>query len=171
MAVADASVVIALAKIGKLDLLHNLFGAVVLTPAVHHEVVDQGILRGAPDVVTVQRAIGEGWLGLIALGEAEHNLVDRLSLATNLHAGETESLAVASLRRSVLLADERDARAVAQSLGVEVLGCAGVLFAAFRLEMLDLGSLEGAVLDLARVLWLSPEIVADILRRAREMGR
>ncbi len=171
MAVADASVLIALAKIGKLGLLRIVFESVLITPTVQWEVVEQGRMLGAPDVIHVQRALDEGWLSIVELEPIEMDLVGWLATTTGLHAGEMESLAVAFQRRRVLLIDERNARSAARALGIEIIGSAGALFAAFRIGALDLAEMEDAVKDLARVLWISPDIVADILKRAREMNQ
>lgn len=51
-AVADATPLIALAKIGEFDLLRKLFGRVIITPHVHAEVVTAGAgLPGARETV------------------------------------------------------------------------------------------------------------------------
>ncbi|MBI3049211.1 MAG: hypothetical protein HYY76_12965 [Acidobacteria bacterium] len=36
---------------------------------------------------------------------------------------------------------------------------------------LDIGQLEGAVEELAQTIWLSPAVVAEVLRRAREVSK
>ena len=47
-------------------------------------------------------------------------------------------------------------------------GAAGVLLEAFLEEHLDLEGLEEALMDLSRVTWLSPGVVATVLKVARE---
>jgi hypothetical protein len=57
---------------------------------------------------------------------------------------------------------------MASALGITYLGTAGVLLQAFRQKHLTLEEFEDAVGDLTRVLWLSPTVVATILKRAWE---
>lgn len=169
MAVVDASVLISLAKTGRLGLLKAVLGAIAMPMGVNEEVVDEGMRISAPDVIQVQRALDEGWLRIVRLTTGERELKQRLIDTTGLDVGEAEALAVAKLRGEVLLVDEKEARTVARAIGVTPLGTAGVLLAAFRLGELDIEQLEQALIELARVMWISPEIVADILRRAREV--
>lgn len=54
MVIADAGPLIALARIGDLDLLRQVFGAVVLTSVVAEEI---GI-HGSPDTATARAGVG-----------------------------------------------------------------------------------------------------------------
>jgi predicted nucleic acid-binding protein len=163
-------VLIGLAKLGRINLLHRVFPVVLVAPAVRHETVEQGLVLGAPEVIYLQRAIDDGWLEVTQISDTESEIAQRLAGRTSLHAGEIESLAIAAERRRVLLADDKEPRSAARALGVTTLGSAGLLFAAFRLGALDITELDEAVTDLARVLWISADVVADIMRRAREMS-
>jgi len=68
----------------------------------------------------------------------------------------------------MVLLDDKEARIVAQAKAVEYMGTAGVLLEAFLRQALDFGGLEAAIENLSRVIWLSPDVVFEILRRARE---
>ena len=67
--------------------------------------------------------------------------------------------------------DDKEARSVAGALGLDYRGTAGVLLEAFLLRRLTHSDLEDAVATLARVMWLSPSVVATILKTAREEKR
>lgn len=56
-AVSDSSPLILLSAIGQLELLHRLFGEVMVPPAVLREVVDSG--RGRPGALEIARL---GWV-------------------------------------------------------------------------------------------------------------
>jgi len=171
LAVADATVLIALAKIGLLDLLAALFGAVLLTPRIEEEVVGRGLEAGAPEVAYVQRALQAGWLVRAPLSEEEQRLAGQLEARPGVHRGEAEALAVASSRGLTLLADEKRARTIARSLGVEVRGTAGVLLEGRNSRRFTREELEAAVRRLAAVLWLGPDVVAAILSQGPELGK
>ncbi len=48
------------------------------------------------------------------------------------------------------------------------MGTAGVLLEAFFSGKVDFSGLEAAIANLSRVIWLVPDVVAEILRRGRE---
>ena len=77
----------------------------------------------------------------------------------------------ASVRGLRLIVDDKEARSVAAAAGAEHLGTAGALSEAYLRQCLDLGTLGATLRDLSQVLWLSPAVVAEVLRLAREAKR
>ena len=171
MAVADASVLIILAKIGQLALLRSVYGNVVISPTVKEEVVDRGRQVGALEVDHVQQALDQGWLRVESLTAAARHIRQQLMHNTTLDIGEIEALALAKTRRELLLVDDKEARTMATAMKVTRVGTAGVLLEAYLAGHFDLRELEKAVGDMAEVLWVAPGVIADILRRAREAKR
>lgn len=55
-----------------------------------------------------------------------------------------------------------------RSNGHRTLGHCGVLLEAYVKEHIDYDELEDAVRDLGKATWLSPDVIADILKTARE---
>lgn len=117
--IADASPLIALARVNGLGWLQQLFTEVVVTDVVLSEV-----LTGRyPDTETpIQQALAAGWLQDAVAGGSEPALPD-------LDEGEAASirLALRSGEPVLLLIDERAGRAVAQELGITVAGTAAVI--------------------------------------------
>ena len=54
---------------------------------------------------------------------------------------------------------------------IEHVGIAGTLLQAYLRRRFDMDELEAALGDLSQVLWLSPAVVAEVLRLAREATR
>lgn len=108
------------------------------------------------------------WLQLVRPTAAEKKLTVRLLRTARLDDGETEALALAARRKLLLIVDDKEARHVAEALGVSYIGTAGVLLEAYLRHHLDMAELEDAMADLTKVLWLSPSVVAAILKKARE---
>jgi len=108
--IADASPLIALARVNGLLWLQQLFTEVAVT-----EVVLAEVLTGRyPETETpIQQALEAGWLQAAAVSTSDPPLPD-------LDEGEAASirLALNSGDRVLLLIDERAGRAVAQELGV-----------------------------------------------------
>jgi len=171
--VADASVLIALAKMHRLDLLHSVYGDVLIGPEVKAETVDAGKRISARGVERIEKALDDGWLQVARLSSKEkrtaHSIVSKAGLG--LDAGEAESLALASSRKLMVILDDRAARSFAEVMAVTFIGTAGMLFHAFAKKYLTLAEFEDVVEALSQTIWLAPAVVADLLKKAREAER
>ena len=168
MAAADASALIALSKMRKLRLLKDIYGSIVVGPVVKAEALDQGKAIAAPGVEQIEAGFQEGWLRVVRLTPKERRLMSNVLKRSRLDDGEAESLALAHSRRLLLIVDDKEGRTVAASLTVGHLGTAGVLLEGFLRGLMSVEELEEAVRALSSVMWLSPTVVTEILRRARE---
>ena len=149
--VGDSSVLIALAQVGKLDLLRQLYGSVTVPAAVWVEVFDR-----RPSLVPAWvrcQTVPLAWL-------------DRVEAQLDL--GEREAIALAcELRADLLLIDERRGRVAAVGLGLTITGLVGVLLAAKQRGLLP------TVAPIIRELrtgqfWMSDQLVRLALERAGE---
>jgi predicted nucleic acid-binding protein len=122
LVVADATPLIALAKIGQLDLLPGFFGNVLVPGAVYGEIVLAGAGRiGAAEIQTAN------WIHVEAI--ADRSKVDYL--LTQLDIGEAEAIVLAQEKQADwLLVDENKARSIAQRLGLQMIGTVGLLLLA-----------------------------------------
>ena len=171
MIVVNASPLIALSRIRRLGLLHDLYGEVLIGPLVKAETIDAGKAARALGVEQLDAALERGWLRTVPLTSGERRLRQRLTRRSRLDKGEAESIALASERGLRLIVDDKEARSVAAAIGVGHLGIASALLEARLRQCLDLSVLETTLRDLSRILWLSPAVVAEILRLAREARR
>ena len=117
--IADASPLIALARVNGLDWLQNLFTEVMLTDVVFAEVLTG---RYPATEAPIRQALAAGWLKTVAIPTTDPALPD-------LDEGEASSirLALSCNGPALLLIDERSGRAVAQDLGLRVAGTAAVI--------------------------------------------
>ncbi len=155
--VSDASPLIALAAIGRFDLLPALYGEVLIPKAVYEEVVVRGSGEPGADEVRMAR-----WLHV---EEAPHPSADLLE---NLDRGEAEAIALAAHRKAErVLIDERRGRRAAQAHGLHVIGTLGVLIEAKRR---GLESELRPALDALRAhgSYLSEHVVEQALRSVSE---
>jgi uncharacterized protein len=164
--VADASGLILLSKIRRLHLLRDLYGEVLIGPVVKREAVDRGREINAQGVERIEQGITEKWICMA--GAAPSPRVKAALDSSRLDPGEKEAIALAARRKALLIADDKEARYLAETLGVRYIGTAGVLLAAYRRHYMTLAEFEGAVQDLTGVAWLGPDVVAAVLRLARE---
>lgn len=148
--VCNASPLIALEQIRRLDLLEHLFTRVCVPPAV---------------VAEISRAVHmPSWLSVMPLAGS----VPAPMLAFRLGAGEIETIALAVERqaRRVIL-DDLPARKAARRLGLPVVGTLGILLAAKRYRFIPAvgPSLEALVKVGFRV---GPDLYHWVMRRAGE---
>lgn len=112
--VSNSSPLIALERIGKQDLLEQVFGSIIIPVAVEKEV----FLINPPSWIITQ---------------AITQPLSSLMLSPTLGAGESETICLAvELKARVVLLDDRPARRTAQALGLNVIGTLGVLLNAKR---------------------------------------
>jgi hypothetical protein len=120
--VSNTSPLINLAHIGQLNLLQQLYGALLIPEAVWHEIVVQGVRQPGAD--EVQAAT---WIHT----QAVTNRALVRALQQELDAGESEAIALAlEAGADILVMDERLGRETAQHLGLHYVGLIGVLIAA-----------------------------------------
>jgi predicted nucleic acid-binding protein len=120
--VADATPLIALAKLERLTLLSELFGAIVIPQAVYDEVVSNTPNR--PGSLEVRQAT---WIQVQAIT----NQAKLADLLADLDLGEAEALVLAEeLHADWILLDESKARLIAQISGLKFIGTIGLLLLA-----------------------------------------
>jgi len=164
---SDTSPIIALAHIRRLELVKTLYGSVLIPPSVKTEWIDRGRAIGARDVYEIEKRLQQGWITVVPLGknsEREATQLDgpcayRPGRSGGYHACEGEG-------RAPVILDDAEARAVARSLDLEYMGTLMLPYQAFRRKILSREELVEILTSLSRVLWVSPDVIAEILRRA-----
>jgi predicted nucleic acid-binding protein len=148
--VSDASPLIALGRIGKLDLLREIFGTLVLPDAVWKEVVEAGMQKLGADAV-----VAAPWISCQSVHDQD--LVNLLR--HDLGAGEAEAIVLArECNADFLLIDERLGRSAAKSLGLKVVGLVAVLIEARERGLIpDAGSLMNRLHGEAG-FWISEDL-------------
>ena len=117
--VSNASPLINLARIGQLELLHDVYGEILVPEGVWREVVVEG--EGQPGAAKVKAA---DWI--IRRSVSQESL--RNALRQELDAGEAEAIVLAlEAGAELLIMDERLGRETARHLGVRCMGLIGVL--------------------------------------------
>lgn len=124
MIVSDAGPIIVFARIGRLSLLREVTGSLLIPDAVYDEiVVKKGGMPGAAEVAQA------AWIQKAYV--ANRSIID--GLPNVLHEEEREAIALAKERGAQLLVDEIRARRVASNLEIEVFGTLRILAEAKRL--------------------------------------
>ena len=128
---SDSSPLITLAKIGRLDLLPQLYETVTITPEVYAEVVVSG--AGMPGSSQISAA---KWIHVRPVQKPANLAAAQQRFGLGI--GELSVIMLGhELQADVLLVDDMKARNLAQEEGMAVLGCVGVLHDAFGLKLVS----------------------------------
>lgn len=131
--VADSGPVIHLSWIDKLGLLNMLYGDVIVPPSVHAELFAPIVPRLG--IEAIQMAFVEGRIAVVDVVSTNAVLEFR---RTGLGRGESEALVVCQeLAAESFLTDDREARIIAERLGLTAKGTLGVLRDARRVGLID----------------------------------
>jgi len=160
MIVSNSTPLIGLAKIGRLDLLKELYKEVLIPEEVRVETIDMGIEKNSPDAYVIRKALQDGWI-VVRNVKILSGLTD-----FGIDVGEAAALSLAKSRgEKEVLIDERHARLAAKALGLKPLGTIYILLAALKKEYISYdeyaASLEGLIKSGFR---LSEEVYMEAVR-------
>lgn len=157
--VVNTTPLIALALIGKLDLLQQLYGQVVMPSAVQAEV-----FAGGPRGIGSAEMREAPWLHAVSLQDPR-----RADLLVDLDRGEAEVIALAQeLNADLVILDERLARRHAKRAGLTLTGTLGVLLKAKQVGLVDAVAPLIEQLRLGGIR-LSDAVIAEVLELAEEV--
>ena len=145
--VVGTSVLIALSRIGKLDLLRNLYTLVLAPRAVAEE-------------------YGEPLPEWIKVLDVKNKQLVR-ALLEYLHRGEAEAITLAiEAEANIVILDDKKARSIARRLGLKIIGTVGILVLAKKQKLLD--DIEA---EINRLLQKSFYLSQDVTTKALEIAR
>lgn len=127
--VCDSTVLIGLSRIGKLDLLRDVFSQIFIPEEVFKEVAGKG--RNRPGSKSIRRA---DWIKVKEVKDKSQQAF----LLGMLDKGEAEVLSLAKESKAdLILLDEVKARKMAVIAGFDVMGLLGLCILAKSLGLLD----------------------------------
>ncbi|HYU34371.1 MAG TPA: hypothetical protein VEW48_19635 [Thermoanaerobaculia bacterium] len=155
VALSDTTVLSNFAQAQRPDLLRALFASLYVPVSVSEELA-QGERGGL-----IPKA-DWGWLEVVSLSPAE--LVVSQDLQRQVDLGEADCLAVAQARDMTLYTDDRRARRIGRSMGLDITGTLGCLLELVDLSVLPLGDADLLLARMRKQGYRSP---VDSLRDAR----
>jgi uncharacterized protein len=165
--VSNTSPLIWLAKIGKLNLLKELFNEVIITQESYNEAVQVGIAQGFSDALVIKEACEQGWIKVNSLNEKQLESCKKImQQAFELHSGEVAAIMLARDKGKdvLLLMDDSAGRAFAEAWGLKVRGVLFVLLFSFRSGVLSKVEVRSLVLSLVQKGFrVEPKFLARVL--------
>ena len=155
--VSDTSPITGLFIIGKLDLLQQIYGEIIIPRVVFDELL---LLEKYGYKLEELKYLP--WLKIKEPSDKE--LETRLN--EDLHAGESAAITLAiELNADYLIIDEKKGRTVAEELGIEIIGLIGVFRIAKEMQLIDkVKPLLDALISEAD-FWISKKFYNYILKQ------
>ena len=162
--VSNATPLIYLAKTGRIELLKKVFGQVFIPEEVKVEVVDKGKSLEEKDAYTIEKAIDEGWLKVLA--------AKTVDVPMKLDKGEVAALSLAkNLKLDVVLLDEVSARSAARLMDLTPRGTVFVLLKALEKKEIDLDEfLEILSQLISEGFRLKEEVYVEAVKEAKRIA-
>nr|QNO49852.1 hypothetical protein HMIKAMFF_00012 [Methanosarcinales archaeon ANME-2c ERB4] len=159
-AVSDASPLILFAKIGRLNLLLQLFTEIVIPIQVRDEVTKHDDESSSLIISEIENE----WIKVeeVELSPEISNIGEKLGL----HRGEMYAISLAMhLGIMEFLVDDKMARVAARMSGLMSIGCLGVVMRAYETEIVTRDDAIESIQQLVKAgLWVSPEVLAEVFK-------
>jgi predicted nucleic acid-binding protein len=168
MYVFDATPLIYLATVGRLDLVENLPASCVVPTEVYDEVVTRGLEEDHADARRIERAIEDGILETVSVPESD--TFDRLRGNERLSTADAAVLAFADATDGPAVVDEQYGRDVADTEGIATRGTAYLVLWLLRegcITAMEATETVDAMLDAG--WYCSPDLYASIRRTIDEL--
>ena len=163
-AVSDSTPLIYLAKVGRLEIIRDVFQKIYVPEAVYYEAVTQGKALNMSDASIIEKAIGR-WVIKERVEpevDAEYRFLDT---NTRLGSGEKEALKLCKqLDAAYFIADDRAARRVSRILNIKPIGTCGTVVQAYRQDTITKREALQIIDDLVKAGFrISPTVYRRIL--------
>ncbi|MCX9081156.1 MAG: hypothetical protein OIN83_03050 [Candidatus Methanoperedens sp.] len=158
MIVSNSGPLIHLAKAGRINLLRELFGKVMIPYEVKLEVIDRGKTEGMADAFLIENEVENGW---IVVDNGKSSRLEELASSAGIDIGESAAIMLAKNMKCAVLIDDLAARRFAFGLGLQVVGSIGVLIRCAKEKKISKYEAQEALEKLGRVMWLSIDVYED----------
>ena len=168
---SNAGPLMALCKLGQLDLLYRLFGRLRFSTSVYQEVVIRGSQRGYPDAVLIKLALQRKQL--VVLDVIYDDLPSDIA-SLPIDAGEKEAIYLATrVPNSLVLLDDLKAREEAKARKLAVKGTIGVMVQAYRnglVSLDEMGTIFEAIIA-SDDIWIASGLCREVLNQLKSESR
>jgi len=161
--ISNSSTLMHLSAIGRLALLKEFYGKIIIPPAVWKEVVEEGM--GRIGVTEAKQARQDGWIDVVS--PTDKPLI-RL-LKHDLDEGEAEVIALAIEQKAdVVFLDESNARKIAEVYDLVKTGVIGLLIRAKKEGRIESLKKELNTLRDKAGFWIEEKLYQQVLRSVGE---
>ena len=122
--ISNATALICLSKINKIDLLKKVYSSVIIPSAVKNEV----LFEGKEGYSNINNAIKSGWIKIV-----DPTKIFDLGLG----AGENQAICLAKERKDSIILDDAFAIKVAKSLSIPFVRTTSIIFTALQKRIIN----------------------------------
>jgi predicted nucleic acid-binding protein len=167
LVVKDSMVLIHLAATSVLQGACEMFGKIIISPAVHEEVVERGIEIGRPDAYVVKKLEDSKHIGVVTV--ARRKLMTELA-RYGLKGGELESVALYFQEKADLIASNDDkVRGLQLILSLNLISSPEIILVMARGKVISKEKALESLLQLKRIGWFSPNVIDMIVEEVRKV--
>jgi hypothetical protein len=169
MIVSDSTPLIYLAKLGRLQLLQDLFGEVRVSAEVMKEIV-RGKQHGFGDATTIENASSDGWLKVIGLNVAQRRRLSKLRhMFPDISEADASALVLAKDLKVPLCVDDNRAVKVAEVMKLKHVGILGIILLSVKRNLMRKDQAEGLILSLPENgFYIGPDLLSEFLKQLRK---
>jgi len=162
--VSNASPLIYLTKIGRLDLLKTIFGEVIIPIEVKEEIIDQGERLKEKDAYIIEKGVEDGWIKVIKTRPIKIPII--------VHKGEKAAISLAkNLKIRDVLIDEISARTAAKLLDLKPKGTLFILLKALEINLISFDEFLDTLNQLiSEGFRLSEEVYITAVKEAKRIS-
>lgn len=158
--VSDTTPLITLMKAGQLQILHDLFGRILIPETVFHELTSNIAYDTEAELIR-----NSTFIEIVTVKNTDY--VALLQRATGLDRGESEAIVYADENKAdILLMDEEAGRRVARNMNLPIAGSIGILIKAFQNGLLTASEIEES---LCRIEKSGRYISASLIQSVRQI--
>ena len=122
--ISNATALICLSKINKLDILKRIYSTILIPPAVKKEI----LFEEKEGYSSIKSAIESGWIKVV---EPKKNI------ALGLGAGENQAISLAKEKKDKIILDDAVAIKAANAFGISILRTTTVIFTALDKNIIN----------------------------------
>lgn len=164
MWIFDATPLIYLAKVDRLELVQHLDESCVIPELVYEEVVDTGLEEGYPDARRIERSVDNGPFDVVSVTTTP--LLSRLQTNDNLSGADAAVLAHADKCGGVAVMDETYGRDVAATEGIPTRGTAYLVLKLAKRGAIDAEEARGVIDAMIDEGWYcAPDVYTRIVQK------
>ena len=164
--VCNSSPLIYLAKVGRLNLIKDVYGRVWIPEAVFKEAVTQGKILGIIDASIIEEAVGR-WILKERIKPEIDSKYRFLDENERIGLGEKQALKLCKqLNADIFIVDDREARRASRILKVKPIGTCGILINARKQGLISTKEAEQTLDDLVKAGFrIDPVVYRMVIRK------
>lgn len=162
----DATPLIYLTRVGLVSLIEKYPARKIVARSVFREVVERGKAKGLADALALGRIFDAKVIAIVE--PSDKALLRTLTNISGLEAADAETLTIAKERDYRAVVDDRLARKVARTYGIDFVGTPHILLTSIQHRLLTREGATKATDDMIEAGWrCGPELYREIVRMIR----